>query len=233
MKISHLRKVRPYLLLTSVCLIGFITSCNKINIKPDLPNEPTALQLKTYKNLTSIRAVEDRKLAYGALNSEERYAFWSHKLNLASESDQFTGLQKSKIKEIISALSVDFFNGGDAKEIFKNYFLKNWIASASNLFKEQQIFELLFTINPVGSVFSKNKLSGSISINTEAPKDCHCAVGAFWTCFSGHELPDGEWVPTHGECTKSGACVTDTSGCGALYDDDCDGNKCSNEPDRT
>lgn len=209
-------KFGPLRLLLSCLLIGLIAACNKESSDEINITDPG---LKLYKSFLAIDDMETRQAAYGTLSSQEKFEFWQAKFSKDISSGQFSDEQINRIKDFAHSVKPEFFTKGDKKEIFKSITLPNWIKDNATIFTADEVFDLFFNINiNTAGNFSKK----AISRNSVAAKDCHCAVGSRYTCYIG----GGQF----GTCTRVLGCTKLSTGCGALWDDECDGDFCTQMP---
>lgn len=211
------------ILIPVFLLYAVFIGCSKVETQPA---EVKSDNFRGSQHLSSIKMLakeEDKKIAYSSLTPEERYALWQAKLEIASNSTTYSSVQVEKILEIKNALHLDYFKSEDKKKIFQLSKLPEWIKSVSGIFSSDQIYNLIFTLNDIDRD-SSNRV--------ELVADCKCAVNSSWTCYNLQEGagPSGEPVYKYQDCTKTGKCTELTNGCGAFWDDECDGDTCTPYP---
>lgn len=178
----------------------------------------------TLQQLSLVKDLEARKIAYSILTSEERFDFWQTRLFLAGEKVKMNSDKFRKVSELNDALTLEYFSDPDQKAIFKTVFLPQWAESCKGILSTEELYDLFVNIEFERSIAnSENKAKFS---NVVVPF-CHCAVGSSWTCFGfipGTHPP----VPNFGDCHKTSQfCIEASTGCGAFNDDECDGQICT------
>jgi len=213
----------------------FGLSCKKLNsevLSQDLSNDAILL----LSNLNKIQKVDEAKLAYSLLSSEQRYAVWALKLANSLDDASYSSAQKTKIKEIKDYITVDVFKEGDMREVFYTHWFPNWVKRSEGILTSFQVENLVFSLRGIDltsiSTLSKSKTKKSQISDTPSPKGCICALNSNFTCPSYTV----SWPPSvsYGKCEKSsGGCVATTTGCGALWDQECDGDTCPSTVDES
>lgn len=204
--------MRKFLYL--IVLLGLIISCKK----QEVPTDESGVAL--LKAVTSLNTAESQKIAYSTLQDQERLSLWTEKLNSDIKSGNFSEKQIECILELQSLLTIDVFKKGKAKDIFNLITFPNWIKKNENVLTDAELYKIAFSfdLSPV----QKKTLGSTVS---NVMSDCVCAVGSQFTCY--RVQPDGgNW----GDCTLVGECAKSSHGCGALWDNECDGSRCSNKP---
>ncbi len=197
----------------------FVLSCIFVSCKeneiydPEL-NKPFLTGKAITNKLNTITLSVERNLIFATLSPEEKLNFWLTKFK-KMQSSALNTAQKRAIGELIDMLSIQVFTPGDVKEVFQQVKIPNWIERQKSVFTDIQIHTLLFTYDDAVKESNLNS-SGS-----EQYEDCHCAVGARYTCVR-YTFPGVQY----GDCQKQGECLRAPNGCGALMDNECDGNKC-------
>ncbi|WP_285008994.1 bacteriocin fulvocin C-related protein [Pedobacter faecalis] len=200
----------------AICCVCVLLGCAK-----DESNlsgfEPTKQSVATLQKIQRLQGFEEARIAYASLSQNERHSLWMTKLQLAIESNKYNSNQVKLIKDIMKSLKIDFFRKGEYKEVFKTAILPDWIERSKSIFTKDEIYNLLFTLeNSNGANFSIS------SSGDEQLPACHCARGSNWTCYLGGGNFANCWVLVAYDC------VTQSTGCGAFMDDECDGNFCTN-----
>ncbi|WP_410220737.1 bacteriocin fulvocin C-related protein [Pedobacter sp.] len=177
--------------------------------------------------LTAIQDIQNTRLAYSTLTAQERHDVWIARFDEKIKSGEWSSQQIEKIKEFADHLALNVFVKGDKREIFFTSFFPTWMKSASKVFNDVEIYNLVFALKDIQPT---NTTSNGQETNLVAPGDggggsCFCALHSGFTCphWSLSPYPNLSW----GTCLKSGACTQPAgNGCGALLDQECDGNSC-------
>jgi len=200
----------------------FLLSCAKEKTAVNFSQDQLLLKgNELFSKIEKIEGVENRKLAYSNLSNAERYSVWNGKLEKLLNSNKFTKEQKIRISALKDKLSIGLFNPGDDREVFKSIWLPEWIRNSKPYFNEIQIYNIAFTLDDeiIPSINNELQTSGSES----GDNMCFCAVYSNFTCLYSYF-----GNPAFGTCHKlATSCITKVRGCGALWDDDCDGNFCT------
>lgn len=218
MRKSHL------LIIPLIISVLMIFSCSKDSSSEKISSNASELKNRElFSKITRLANIENKKLAYSELSASERYSVWMSKFNYLLEGNDYTSEQKKCIVILKDKLSVELFHSGDAREIFKSVWLPQWIKNSKVCLTDIQIYNIAFTLdtptNPNESVNSR--ITTSLQSFGSEGEFCHCAVNSNYTCLYSYL---GQ--PRFGRCSLSGSCITAVRGCGALWDDDCDGNLC-------
>ncbi|WP_379091918.1 bacteriocin fulvocin C-related protein [Pedobacter sp. UC225_65] len=214
--------------IKTVCLLALgllIMSCSKD--KQATHNDVIMSYGKQLlKKITSINDEEAKKLAYSALSNNERYNLWAAKLAIKLLSNDLSSIQKEKLSELKNYLKPEIFQKGDAREIFHAVWFPNWAKNAENIFNPEDIYNLVLSINSDDITFAQTNNNKDVKVLALPPHACICALNSNYTC--GYWSIS--WPPGYifGTCKKSAqGCLTNPeTGCGALYDNECDGDKC-------
>lgn len=219
-----MKNVNIFFILLSVL---FFYSCKKeeeivdINQQLNLDNGKLLLQ-----GISNLRTTEIKRNAYTTLSGDERLQYWVAKLNNQLEVPSYSTQQKDLLAELKQQLTSEIFKKGDKRVIFFTVWFPNWINRCERHFTDIQIYNIAYSLEEL--TFKKNK-SGTPVLTLAGGESggetsCICALHSRFTCPS-YTLG---WPPsvTWGTCTKVNACVAQTSGCGALTDQDCDGDHC-------
>jgi len=173
--------------------------------------------------ISAFQAAEDVRISFSTLNPSEKSDFWLEKLKSDKEHGGYTLEQIAIIDKLISYIEPAIFDReSDKRAIFKVSWFPQWINESKKELTEVQIYNIAFSIgNNQGTNTSMLETS---SAGSEAPPPlCICAVGSHYTCYYGTISGAIGFAP----CKKTSAnCITKVTGCGALFDDDCDGNYC-------
>jgi hypothetical protein len=207
--------MKTQIIYTLIFLSIFIISCSK---NESITEDDNFLQgMQIYKRLSMSSNLEETRLAYSSLSSSERQKMWQAKLTSKLISNSFSAEQKRKILDIKNHLTLDVFNKGDAREIFYTNWFPSWATSATKTFSNIEIYNLIFSINDISPVTNLQ----------ESPKGCICALHSTFTCPKWSVT----WplVLNFGTCKLKGTCVAKDSGCGALMDQECDGDFCPDD----
>ena len=166
---------------------------------------------------------ENRRLAYTQLSENERFQLWTARLEYAMQNGSYNNAQLVVIKKLKDRLNVNIFKESDEREIFKTIWFPSWIKESSKVLSDYQIYNLAISLDQpiLGNNVDAIARTALLSENG-SESDCFCALHSRWTCPSFSIPPSVSF----GTCLKVGDCEAKIDGCGALYDDDCDGNSC-------
>lgn len=211
-------------------LLAVIALCSLISCQKEtgmLAKDTTDGQ-RLLSNLMALKQSEVQKVAYAALSDQERFDLWKAKLDNELTNENYNNKQKAKINELKNHLTVAIFQDGDAREVFHQLWLPEWVKSTKGILDGLQVYNIAFTIEayiPVETVNNiTNKADNLTSMGSETVSACICALHSGFTCpmYSS----DGGWPGVRwGACKLRGTCV-ESRGCGALWDQECDGNQC-------
>ena len=206
-----------------MAFILLVLSCRKnTDIK-----ENVSLTSNGEKLLASINVLaqhEVKKVAYSSLSDKDRFELWQAKLENEASKEIYSSEQKSIISELKNHLTVAIFKNSDEKQVFNLTWLPNWVNRSKRVFNDLQIHNIAFTIGDIeASDINTKSLTSS---GSEGDSGCICALNSNFTCPS---FTIG-WPPsaTYGPCTLQGSCIS-SRGCGALWDQECDGNHCPSD----
>ncbi len=178
-------------------LMSFLMSCsNNDNIKNNTSSN------ERISAVLSEKKYDTQKIMYRMLSKEEKQTLWENKINLLTLDNKLSKQQLELLYSLKSKLTSTLFDENsrnDEKEVFKTIYVKTFIKKAQRLFANNYIYENFYTLSNL----------------RVAPKpDCSCNQGSIYSC-SG--------IPT--DCKQADLyCVTTSSGCGALWIFECNGN---------
>lgn len=178
----------------------------------------------TFLSKISIVAdFEEKRLLYSTQTDEQRYYIWYTYLESKLNSLEYTDIQKAAILTLKNKLNINLFKDTDERIIFQEIWLPQWIKFAKNLFSDIQIYNLAFNIQITQDV-SPNFQTNTNKLEIEV-QDCTCKQGSSYTCprLVGGIIP----FIQYGDCSFVNKCNNLIRGCGAFFDDECDGSKCS------
>jgi hypothetical protein len=197
--------------ISLLAIVIFFSSCSK-NESSAPVESPNSIGTKLLGAVMQYDNPEILKLAYSSLSDGDRFLLWKAKLSNASKDDSYSDIQKKLIQEINDKISIKNFMKSDEREVFNKVWLPAWITKNKSSFIGDELYNLLFTIQAVKS--------GELTISKSVSEvNCHCKLGSSWTCYQGSMY----WST----CTKLNDCRELDRGCGALFDDRCDGNFCN------
>lgn len=208
-------------------VLAFLFSCSKEdNVGPSEPFNNGMLLLA---KVVSFEDIETKTLVYNSLTSEEKYSLWTVKLTDRIRSNELSPIQASKLLEIKNYLTPEIFKEGDSREVFYTEWFPKWVTEAEKILSNEEIYFSILSINRD----SKPKIE-SMRQNNLPPQAhaCICALNSGFTCpkWSGGIWPTLNW----GKCSvMESGCVETSSNCGALWDNECDGDVCDNTSSNT
>lgn len=206
----------------AVLFLTIFSSCSK---KDDLTGNKYEIIQKGRMMISLLEPHKDfetRQLSYSLLSPEQRYSLWYAKLSDNAAQNIYTNEQSSKIIELRDYISEQTFTKGDKREIFYSVWFPNFVKQTESIFSSTQFYSLFMTLDQNLKIDDSNP-----TVNVEEPPlVCKCALNSNFTCPSySFSLPIGVSV-SYGKCEKIGACTATSSGCGALWDNECDGDTC-------
>jgi len=212
-------------LIAGLFLVTTLSSCSKEEAKItdnfSVSNSKSGFYL--IQSLNKISDAEVKKTAYSTLDNQSKYNYWHSRLAIELSKAEYNSKQLIKIGELASSLTIEYFSNADKKAIFKAHFLSKWLNEAKDVFSNEQIYLLIFTLDNSALTSSANRDGGSEDDEAN-PTACICALNSSWTC---PQVLSNPVVIRWGECQKLGkGCTEATTGCGAFADDACDGNVC-------
>ena len=217
--------------LLLVVLVAALISCSKQQAyetaRADIPATPATM-------LRESGSLDGQVQVYNLLTAPEKYKLWWDHLMKAKLQFQ-TARQYDKValvEQLLSNIRVSLFSDDPAlqqeSEIFMNYFVPLWNASAEQVFSEMELYDLVSdpTVEVIGERTAPPDM-GEVPVDG-GPAPCFCHVGTKgYTCKKMTVgFPSGiSWVI--GVCEKVGDCDPSRRGCGFLWLQSCNGNHCN------
>jgi hypothetical protein len=150
-------------------------------------------------SIKKINNIDEQRIAFNLLNSEEKLLVWSDKLNLILEDPNINNAQKTLIIELKNNLKPCCFKDetNDEKEYFKNIYVVNYLKEIDKVFTREQIEKIFY-----------NLYDYRIADNTK--KSCNCNKGSLFGCGASASC-------------KNKTCTDSNSGCGFMWAWECNG----------
>lgn len=217
--------MRICLIVFSIIVVAHVfSSCNKENTKNTFDLNKTYQTKDLLYKITQFSVIEDKRLIYSLLEDSERYKLWLAYLERESSTTSYTLEQRKAIQQLKNRLTLGIFqNNSDDRTIFQTIWLPEWIKNFSPIFTDYEIYNIAFNLNN-----SKDKTTTETQ-KIAVESSCFCALHSRFTCPS-FSFPISI---SNGTCllTMENACKETTKGCGALFDQECDGNSCPQDRD--
>lgn len=201
-------------------VFAFLFSCSNKDAVAPLESVNSGMLLLA--KVSGVENTETKYLVYSSLTPDEKYSLWTAKLGDRIRSSELSTIQANKLLEIKNYLSPEIFKEGMKREIFYTHWFPEWVTGAEKVLSREEIYLSIFSIN------GKSKARGN-GLQQELPPStmaCICALNATYTCPKW--TLGLEPVLTFGKCFLSAADCVEKSGCGALWDNECDGDICDN-----
>ncbi len=222
-----MKKIKYSILFFVVVIFG--TACTKTD---DMPTPIKPLENQIFEKIRNCRSIDVRRSTFNTLSNLEKVAFWQQRLDKFTEENKLTSEQISLVKHVKTLIKPEYYVHGSPENIgFDLVVLPEIILSLQPYFSELEIYNMIFDIYPETKITNSSDTEGK-----DQPKLCICAIGSKYTCGRINEI----WLKgngsksvgpgvgvgiEYGEC-KGRNCTTDSWGCGGLWTQECDGEKC-------
>ena len=218
--LNHINPIFMKSKLLFLLCISFIMiyGCSKENTESGKLPDAKTVALNALQNATSTDA---RTQIYLGMSAAERYALWKDHFSVWKDSPVLKNnpAKLQLVQELENSLNVEIFaDSSEAQTVFLNYTFQNWLYFASQLFTDDELFELTMQniVVPVQSNIVDNL------------PDCFCHVGN--TGYKCKKVSVGfplVFQVDYGMCELATPCDASRLGCGAFWLESCNGAHCN------
>src|SRR5699024_7846799 len=121
------------------------------------------------KRIEILNNLQDKKAAYSLLSPRQKEIIWKNKLKSSINTLKLKGNRLSLIEDLLNRLDPTFFSDNDKKKTVLSYIKNAWFKKAKSEFTENEIFKIIYTINPITKTDNFRK---TVQASSETC-DCH------------------------------------------------------------
>lgn len=197
------------LFLSLFLLVLLIASCQK---QSSIKIEETEQISQEVANALAETDLDNLKLTFELLSSEEKFQYWKERIALVTKSSNFHGAKLRLTNELTAGLRLTYFEPSGSVETDK--FSRIWFGKASQVFsaRELGLLTLLIPINMAKNSSPLNSIQSEVDPRDDGSK-CKCLVDATVNhcAFYGRS------------CVENTGCEVQNTGCGFMGLKKCDG----------
>lgn len=212
-------------LLFFLTIFGSCRNSTGLELYEEKPNINLVVE-KASKILNSSVSLDEKKSVYTSMNAEEKLGFWIKRVHEFSVRSNLDINQKKSLEIFKSIISKEVFSQGNTRDIFFLETFPTYIDKLTSLFSANQLYDLFFNINSNNAMMNIETNIRSTSNTENQDGKCICNVQSRFTCPYPNIITG---LISFGSCYYGHTgvtCITTTKGCGALFDDTCNGAIC-------
>ncbi len=209
------------LIAALICSFSFLLiSCTKTQHQ----NEEDVQYLRL-ENIKTLQFLEQRKVAYSLLSSEEKATLWKEHLVNINSVVRFNSNQVKIIREALNFLKKENFD--NSSKFWKSNEFEIWKYKVSKAFDDKEKAKLFNDVRTIGTKeFSTMDGGGIGTIDDDPIPKCECnssGNGDFCGNMNYGDVFTGIYTF---KCGPTSTCGQSTSGCGWFWYNSCNG-KCN------